>query len=113
MIKWKLILKIYAVGDAIEVVDFVTKQNTAIPLAGPANKQGRIAADNIAGLNTAFKGTQGTAIIKIFGLTAASTGNNERTLKKTKYALQGYLRSPSIPCILLSRCTSYDIKAYI
>jgi CoA-disulfide reductase len=73
---------IYAVGDAIEVVDFVNKQNTAIPLAGPANKQGRIAADNIAGLTSTYKGTQGTAIIKIFGLTAASTGNNERTLKR-------------------------------
>ena len=73
---------IYAVGDAIEVVDFINKQNTAIPLAGPANKQGRIAADNIAGLNVAYKGTQGTSIIKIFGLTAASTGNNERTLKR-------------------------------
>ncbi|KMT21076.1 CoA-disulfide reductase [Clostridium cylindrosporum] len=73
---------IYAVGDAIEVVDFVNKQNTAIPLAGPANKQGRIAADNICGLNTTYKGTQGTSIIKVFGLTAASTGNNERTLKR-------------------------------
>ncbi|MEY8000507.1 CoA-disulfide reductase [Clostridium sp. Mt-5] len=73
---------IYAVGDAVEVVDFVNNQNTAIPLAGPANKQGRIAADNIAGLNSTYKGTQGTAIIKIFGLTAASTGNNERTLKR-------------------------------
>ncbi|AYD40362.1 CoA-disulfide reductase [Clostridium fermenticellae] len=76
------IKNIYAVGDAIEVVDFVSKQNTAIPLAGPANKQGRIAADNIAGLNSTYKGTQGTAIIKIFDLTAASTGNNERTLKR-------------------------------
>lgn len=73
---------IYAVGDAIEVVDFVNKQNTAIPLAGPANKQGRIAADNISGLNSTYKGTQGTSIIKIFDLTAASTGNNERTLKR-------------------------------
>ncbi|KZL92637.1 CoA-disulfide reductase [Clostridium magnum] len=73
---------IYAVGDAIEVVDFVNKQNTAIPLAGPANKQGRIAADNISGLNSIYKGTQGTSIIKIFDLTAASTGNNERTLKR-------------------------------
>ncbi|MEG2018780.1 MAG: FAD-dependent oxidoreductase, partial [Clostridium sp.] len=51
---------VYAVGDAIEVVDYVTKQKTAIPLAGPANKQGRIAADNIAGLNSTYKGTQGT-----------------------------------------------------
>lgn len=73
---------IYAVGDAIEVTDFVTGQKTAIPLAGPANKQGRIAADNVAGLNSSFKGTQGSAIIKVFELTAASTGANERTLKR-------------------------------
>ncbi|CQR73626.1 Coenzyme A disulfide reductase [Sporomusa ovata DSM 2662] len=73
---------VYALGDAIEVVDFVTKQNVAIPLAGPANKQGRIAADNIAGLTSTYKGTQGTSILKVFGLTAASTGSNERTLKR-------------------------------
>jgi len=73
---------IYAVGDAIEVVDFITKLKTAVPLAGPANKQGRIAADNVAGLNSTYKGTQGTSILKIFGLTAASTGANERTLQR-------------------------------
>jgi NADPH-dependent 2,4-dienoyl-CoA reductase/sulfur reductase-like enzyme/peroxiredoxin family protein/TusA-related sulfurtransferase/rhodanese-related sulfurtransferase len=73
---------IYAVGDAIEVIDFVTKQKAAIPLAGPANKQGRIAADNIAGLDSSFVGSQGTSIIKVFGLTAASTGANERALTK-------------------------------
>ncbi|MBU3097822.1 MULTISPECIES: CoA-disulfide reductase [Clostridium] len=73
---------VFAVGDAIEVIDFVNKTNTAIPLAGPANKQGRIAADNIAGLNSKYNGTQGTAILKVFGLTAASTGNNERTLTR-------------------------------
>lgn len=73
---------VYAVGDAIEIVDFVTKLNGAVALAGPANKQGRIAADNITGLGTTYKGTQGTSIIKVFGLTAASTGNNERTLKR-------------------------------
>ncbi len=73
---------IYAVGDAIEVVDYVTKQKTAIPLAGPANKQGRIAADNVSGIPSVFKGSQGTAIIKVFGLTAAATGANERTLQK-------------------------------
>ncbi|MDF2533655.1 MAG: NAD(FAD)-dependent dehydrogenase [Clostridia bacterium] len=73
---------IYAVGDAIEVVDFITKQKSAIPLAGPANKQGRIAADNICGINSTYKGTQGTAIIKVFDLTAASTGANERTLQR-------------------------------
>lgn len=78
------VAKVFAVGDAIEVVDFVNKQNIAVPLAGPANKQGRIAADNIEGLNTSYKGTQGTSIIKVFGLTAASTGNNERTLNSLK-----------------------------
>lgn len=73
---------IYAIGDAIEVVDFVTKQKTAIPLAGPANKQGRIVADNIAGKRRAYQGTQGTSILKVFDLTAASTGANERTLTR-------------------------------
>ncbi|MBP2644025.1 MAG: CoA-disulfide reductase [Firmicutes bacterium] len=73
---------VYAVGDAIEVVDFVNKETTAVPLAGPANKQGRIAADNIAGIPSTYKGTQGTSILKVFSLTAAATGNNERTLAK-------------------------------
>lgn len=73
---------IYAVGDAIEVMDYITKSKTAIPLAGPANKQGRIAADNIAGLNTVYEGSQGTSIIKVFDLTAACTGANEKTLIK-------------------------------
>jgi NADPH-dependent 2,4-dienoyl-CoA reductase/sulfur reductase-like enzyme/peroxiredoxin family protein/rhodanese-related sulfurtransferase/TusA-related sulfurtransferase len=73
---------IYAVGDAIEVIDLVSGQPAAIPLAGPANKQGRIAADNIAGLSCQFKGSQGTSILKVFTLAAASTGNNERTLQR-------------------------------
>lgn len=74
---------IYAVGDAIEVIDFVNGKPTAIPLAGPANKQGRIAADNIAGIPSRFAGSQGTSILKVFNLTAAATGNNERTLQRT------------------------------
>ncbi|MBB6022659.1 NADPH-dependent 2,4-dienoyl-CoA reductase/sulfur reductase-like enzyme/peroxiredoxin family protein/rhodanese-related sulfurtransferase/TusA-related sulfurtransferase [Paenibacillus sp. JGP012] len=73
---------IYAVGDAIEVKDYIHGTQTAIPLAGPANKQGRIVADQIAGLPTTYKGTQGTSIIKVFGLTGASTGTNEKTLKR-------------------------------
>ena len=73
---------VYAVGDAVLVKDFVTGEKAAIPLAGPANRQGRIAADNICGLASTYKGTQGTSIIKVFDLTAASTGANERTLKK-------------------------------
>ncbi|MDO7907687.1 FAD-dependent oxidoreductase [Paenibacillus sp. JX-17] len=73
---------VYAVGDAVEVTDLVNGRKTAIPLAGPANKQGRIAADNVCGLGTAYKGSQGTSIIKVFGLTGAATGNNEKTLQE-------------------------------
>ncbi len=74
---------IYAVGDIIEVEDFVLGHRTMVPLAGPANKQGRIAADNmIGGEKEAFKGTQGTSIAKIFDLTVAATGVNEKTLQR-------------------------------
>ncbi len=73
---------IYAVGDAIEVNDFVTGQNSFIPLAGPANKQGRIAADNICGIPSEFEGTQGSAILKIFDMTVATTGINEKAAGK-------------------------------
>ena len=73
---------VYAVGDAVEVTDYINGKKTAIPLAGPANKQGRTAADNIAGLDPVYKGTQGTSIIKVFSLTAACTGNNEKMLKR-------------------------------
>lgn len=76
------IKNVYAVGDAIEIVDFVNGKKSAVPLAGPANKQGRIAADNISGIKTTYKGTQGTSILKVCDLTCASTGNNERTLQK-------------------------------
>ncbi|NLM52890.1 MAG: FAD-dependent oxidoreductase [Firmicutes bacterium] len=72
---------VYALGDAAEVIDFNTGVETLIPLAGPANKQGRIVADNIAGLEKTYKGTQGTAIAKVFDLTVATTGSNERTLQ--------------------------------
>lgn len=71
---------IYAVGDVIEVEDYIFKDRTMIPLAGPANKQGRIAADNIAGGRESYYGTQGSAVAKVFDLTAASTGANEKTL---------------------------------
>lgn len=73
---------IYAVGDAVEVMDFISGDNALIPLAGPANKQGRIAADNVAGRNQKYEGTQGTSIVKVFDITVAITGNNERLLKK-------------------------------
>lgn len=73
---------IYAVGDVVEVKDFVTTLSTMTALAGPANKQGRIAADNAMGRNSEFKGTLGTSVVKIFSLTVASTGANEKLLKR-------------------------------
>jgi NADPH-dependent 2,4-dienoyl-CoA reductase/sulfur reductase-like enzyme/rhodanese-related sulfurtransferase len=71
---------VFAVGDAIEVRDFVTGQWTLIPLAGPANRQGRIAADVIAGRTSRFRGTQGTSICKLFEATVAQTGTSEKML---------------------------------
>ncbi len=72
---------IYAVGDAVEVRDIVTGLPVMTALAGPANKQGRFAADNALGRKSVFKGTLGTSVVKVFDLTAASTGANEKTLK--------------------------------
>lgn len=73
---------IYAVGDAIEVTDYMNGFSTLIPLAGPANKQGRIAANNICGIYEEYEGTQGTSVLKVFDMTVASTGNNEKILKR-------------------------------
>ncbi len=73
---------IYAVGDAIEVKDFVSGDPTQVPLAGPANRQGRIAADNIFGRSARYRGTQGTAIVGVFDRTAAMTGASEKSLRR-------------------------------
>lgn len=73
---------IYAVGDAVEVFDYISGTKTMIPLAGPANRQGRIAANNIMGKKEKYLGTLGTSIAKVFDLTVAATGNNEKTLKR-------------------------------
>lgn len=70
---------IYAVGDAVETEDFITKSPAFIPLAGPANKQGRIAADNICGIDSEYTGTQGSAVLKLFDMTVATTGINEKS----------------------------------
>jgi NADPH-dependent 2,4-dienoyl-CoA reductase/sulfur reductase-like enzyme/rhodanese-related sulfurtransferase len=74
---------IYAVGDAIEVKDFVTGDPAQVPLAGPANRQGRIAADNIFGRSARYRGTQGTAIVRVFDKTAAMTGASEKVLNRS------------------------------
>ena len=74
---------IYAAGDCVQVVDTVTGAGVVVPLAGPANRQGRIAADHIAGRSSAYRSTQGTAIVKAFDVTAGGTGANEKTLSRT------------------------------
>lgn len=72
---------IYAVGDAVQITDFVTGKKGYVPLAGPANRQGRIAADHICGRESAYHGTQGSSILKVFDMTVACTGLNEHTAR--------------------------------
>jgi NADPH-dependent 2,4-dienoyl-CoA reductase/sulfur reductase-like enzyme/rhodanese-related sulfurtransferase len=73
---------VYAVGDAVEVRDFVTGEPAQVPLAGPANRQGRIAADHVFGRPSRYRGTQGTAIVRVFDLTAALTGASEKARRR-------------------------------
>ena len=86
---------IYAVGDAVEVRHFVTGSKALISLAGPANKQGRIAADNICGGDSVYQGSQGSSVIKIFDMTVATTGINERTAKDAGIGCDKVYLSPS------------------
>ncbi len=79
---------IYAVGDAVEVKDFVLGHDTLVPLAGPANRQGRLAADNVFGGNASYRGTQGTAIVGVLGKTAAMTGASEKVLRRCNRAFR-------------------------
>ena len=79
---------IYAVGDAVEVTDFITRQPALIPLAGPANRQGRIAADNIFGRDSHYRDTQGTAICKVFNLAIGMTGLSEKAAKRAGIAYE-------------------------
>ncbi len=85
---------IYAVGDGVQVQHFVTGKDSLISLAGPANKQGRIAADNICGGNSTYKGSQGSSILKIFSLTAAATGINENVAKASGIKVDSVILSP-------------------
>ena len=85
---------IYAVGDAVQVKHSVTGQDAVISLAGPANKQGRIAADNICGGDSRYPGSQGSSVIKVFDLTAASTGVNETNAKKAGLEVDAVILSP-------------------
>ena len=73
---------IYAIGDAVEIVNYISQTKTRVPLAGPTHKQARVAADNILGLNSKYLGSMGTAIVKVFNVVASSTGLNTETLEK-------------------------------
>ena len=85
---------IYAVGDAVQVKHYVTGQDALISLAGPANKQGRIAADNICGGDSRYLGSQGSSVIKVFDITAATTGINETNAKKAGLNVDTVILSP-------------------
>ena len=85
---------IYAVGDAVQVKNFVTGEYFLAALAGPANKQARIAADNICGIKSEYKGAQGSSVVKVFDITAASTGINERTAEKSGVKYDKVILSP-------------------
>lgn len=85
---------IYAVGDAVQVNHFVAGQPALIALAGPANKQGRIAADNMAGGDSRYKGSQGSSVLKIFDLTAAATGLNEAAARRAGLDVEAVVLSP-------------------
>lgn len=86
---------IYAVGDAIQVKHFVTEEDTVIALAGPANKQGRIAADNICGGDSHYQGSMGSSIIKIFDMTVAGTGLTEKVAKSMGIDCESVVLSPA------------------
>ena len=85
---------IYAVGDAVQVKHYVTGEDTLIALAGPANKQGRIAADNICGGESRYPGSQGSSVLKVFDLTAASTGINETSARRSGLDADAVILSP-------------------
>jgi len=85
---------IYAAGDAVQVKHYVTGENALISLAGPANKQGRIIADNICGGDSRYQGSQGSSIIKVFDLTAAATGINENTARAAGFDAEAVILSP-------------------
>lgn len=86
---------IYAVGDAVEVKHYITGDKALISLAGPANKQGRIAADNICGIQSVYRGTQGSSVIKLFDLTVATTGLNEVAAQKAGLSYEKLVLSPA------------------
>lgn len=101
---------IYAVGDAIEVTHFVSGTPVVVPLAGPANRQGRLVADNICGRGIAYRNTQGTSVFKVFDLTAGSTGLNERVLARHRRPFQRVIVHPFSHATYYPGATQMSIK---
>ena len=99
---------IYAVGDAVQVENGVTHQAALIALAGPANKQGRVAADNIAGLDSAYRASWGSSVVKLFDMTAAATGLNERAAKAAGLAYDKVVLSPASHASYYPRRQGHD-----
>jgi NADPH-dependent 2,4-dienoyl-CoA reductase/sulfur reductase-like enzyme/rhodanese-related sulfurtransferase len=101
---------IYAVGDAVQVKNFVTEQDSVISLAGPANKQGRIAADNICGLDSEYKGSQGSSVIKLFDMTVATTGINEQQAKASGYKYEKVILTQNSHAVYYPNATAMTLK---
>lgn len=101
---------IYAVGDAVEVKDFITGKPSLIPLAGPANRQGRIAADNIFGMNREYRNTQGSAVCQVFDLTFAMTGLSEKQAVKNEIRYDKIYVHPANHATYYPGATSITLK---
>jgi CoA-disulfide reductase len=101
---------IFAIGDAIEVTDYINGNAAMIPLAGPANRQGRIVANNIYGKAEKYKGTLGTSIAKVFDITVAATGNNEKQLKQLNVNYQAIHIHPACHASYYPGAESIDLK---
>lgn len=101
---------IYAVGDAVEVTQLVTGAKALIPLAGPANKQGRIAADNICGIGSTYKGSQGSSVLKLFGMTAAATGLSEKAAEAAGLEYDSVILSSASHATYYPGATNMTVK---
>jgi len=101
---------IYAVGDAVQVKHFITEQDAVISLAGPANKQGRIVADNICGINSEYKGSQGSSVIKLFDMTVATTGINEQQALASGYEYEKVILTQNSHAGYYPNATSMTLK---
>ena len=106
----ELVKDVYALGDAIQVKDFITNTDTAIALAWPANRQARILADIIHGKDVQYNGSMGTSVLKVFNLTVAATGNNQRTAEMKKLPVQAIHAHRNNHASYYPNATNIDFK---